>query len=835
MQRLEARPTEHTGVPADAAGLDIRRYLRLLDHRKWWLVGCITVAMVSAVAYNATQTPVYEGRATLLVETGGRSSQGAERDVLMQLTGMGRARTLGTQIEIVKSPTRIKSAARIVAARQIVVAALIPTEPAGSSQTKATGAGGLPPPWLPQEAADALRGDVLPALGDLQRAAGLSRVDLEKLVVNWGLNGSEGDSARYPPGIEEVRGPAEAAVPSGARQRLLEAIRRSLPAIADECRRLLVQCTVAGVRDTDVIGVTCRSTVPDLAASYADAICQEYEWRNLLSNRESAKKGAAWVEEQAGKARAELDEQGQALRNLLKESGLASVPEAATTLTARVSSLTDAVSTAQAAVRADEAGVATLRKQLTAQQQAVVASTTTQSTTTAADLRSRLVAAQEQRASLLEKVTEKHPGVSELDARINELERQLADELGRTVQGETRVTNPLGQELLSQVTQSQVKLISDQAHLAAMEGTLARAQGELARIPDVEQKLAQRQREMEIAEKSYLALLDTLQSLNLAQATEAAGASVLDHATVQRQPVAPNKRLNLIMALLLGVIGGLALAVVVDHLDNTIKDPEELERDYGLSILGVIPKVRSPHSATIDASDGEAASAEPYRTLRSNLRFAATDGPVTCVLVTSPGPGEGKTTTAINLAATCGEMGEGVVLADTDLRRPAIAANLGLPNETGVTSCVVGEQPIAAVLQETRYPGMRTITSGPTPPNALQILESAQMTAMVAELRKLASLVVFDSPPAVLFADAQALASLVDGVVLVIEIGVTRRPVLVRALEALNRTGTRCLGVVINKAVAGRGGYGYYYYGYYYRRYGYYHDYYDSSKPKSEV
>jgi capsular exopolysaccharide synthesis family protein len=148
----------------------------------------------------------------------------------------------------------------------------------------------------------------------------------------------------------------------------------------------------------------------------------------------------------------------------------------------------------------------------------------------------------------------------------------------------------------------------------------------------------------------------------------------------------------------------------------------------------------------------------------------------------------------------------------------------------------VGEQPLEAVLQTAKQGGVQVLTSGPTPPNALQIIESEAMRAMVAELRKRAGLVVLDSPPVALLADAQALASLADGVVLVIELGKTRRPVLTRALDSLSRTGTRCLGVVINKAVAGKGGYGYYYYygHYYHYGYGYYRDYgSDKGKGKS--
>ena len=835
MGRLETRPSVPTPEPHEEGGLDVRRYLRLFDQRKWWLVASLSLAIVGALAYNAAQTPIYESRATLLVETGGRSSRADEGDVLQTLTGMGRARTLGTQIEIVKSRTRVDGAARIVAAQEIVAAAL-----SGAPTVEDAGQKGAPvrplPDWVGPETAEGVQTNLLPRIQELQRNAGLLRVDLEKLLIA----ASRDSLSDYPPGVQDLRaelhGTEEKPDPSATEvDRLAAAAQEWLPAVAGDCRQQLAACSVQGVRDTDVIAVTCRSVEPTVAAAYADAVCLEHEWRTLLSNREAAKRGAAWVQGQTDEAREVLDGQGEKLRQLLNESGLVSVPDAARVLTERANTLADQVSASQAAVQADTAELAALRGQLSSQQKAVVASRTTQLAAAAGEVQNRLTEAQEQRASLLEKVTEKHPSVAEIDARIGELERQLAEELTRRVDSETRVTNPLGQALLDRTTQSQVKLISDEAQLAALEGALARARTELARVPDVEKELVQLQRETQIAEKNYLALLDTLQSLTLAQVTEVAGASILDRAAVSSAPVTPNKRLNLIMAVLLGLIGGVALALLIDHLDNTLKDPEELERAFGLAVLGVIPRARTAETSVVDASDPEASSAEPYRSLRSNLRFAATDGSLGCVLVTSPGPGEGKTTTAINLAITCAEMGEGVVLVDTDLRRPTIATKLSLPNETGLTNCVVGEQPLEAMLQTAKQGGVQVLTSGPTPPNALQIIESEAMRAMIAELRKRAGLVVLDSPPVALLADAQALASLADGVVLVIELGKTRRPVLTRALDSLSRTGTRCLGVVINKAVAGKGGYGYYYYYGHYYHYGYgYYRVYGSDKGKGK-
>ncbi len=228
-----------------------------------------------------------------------------------------------------------------------------------------------------------------------------------------------------------------------------------------------------------------------------------------------------------------------------------------------------------------------------------------------------------------------------------------------------------------------------------------------------------------------------------------------------------------------------------------------------------MPHLRNRNSGTLIVHhDPRSPASEAFRTLRTNLEFVSPDRPVRSLLVTSPGPSEGKSTVAANLAISLAQAGKQVVLVDADMRKPVQHDVFSLPNGTGLTTALVrGIMP--DILQETPVPGLRVITSGPIPPNPAELLGSSMMGALAGTLASEADFVIYDVPPVVAVTDALVLAPRLDGVLLTIRLGVTSRDAARRAKQLL--AGSRChlLGVVLNHVKPGRG-YGYYYYYYYY-------------------
>jgi non-specific protein-tyrosine kinase len=242
----------------------------------------------------------------------------------------------------------------------------------------------------------------------------------------------------------------------------------------------------------------------------------------------------------------------------------------------------------------------------------------------------------------------------------------------------------------------------------------------------------------------------------------------------------------------------------------------------GLTTLGAVPQLEDPQTAgPVALTGGQSAAAEAYRILRTNLQFTAVERPLRTLLITSPAPTEGKSLTTANLAVALAQAGRRTVIVDADLHRPRQHRLFGLRNNVGLTSGLLeGRSSLDGLLQDTTVPGLRVLTSGPLPPNAAELLGSARMKELLAQLSAEADFLVLDSPPATALSDAAILSTQCDGVLLVLGSGSTRREVARRALEALRRVNTRIIGALLNRMpLRGGGSYYYYYYYYYYGHY----------------
>jgi capsular exopolysaccharide synthesis family protein len=198
-------------------------------------------------------------------------------------------------------------------------------------------------------------------------------------------------------------------------------------------------------------------------------------------------------------------------------------------------------------------------------------------------------------------------------------------------------------------------------------------------------------------------------------------------------------------------------------------------------------------------SNPRSVAAEAYRTLRTNLQFSGVDRPIQTVLVTSAGPGDGKTTVVANLGVALAESGKRVILVDCDLRRPGLHQVFGQSLALGLTNAIVEGLP-ELPLHATAVPGLQVLTAGDTPPNPAEFIASERLAALLSRLKEWADVVVLDSPPVSIVADAAVLAPSMDGVILVVRAGGTKRELAQRAKQQLESVGARVLGAVLNDA-----------------------------------
>lgn len=370
---------------------------------------------------------------------------------------------------------------------------------------------------------------------------------------------------------------------------------------------------------------------------------------------------------------------------------------------------------------------------------------------------------------------------------------------------------------------SVLKQVADQLHLNLTPGELAGkvsaavnadtviidivAQDNNARVA---QQIAQAEAELL---KTYIPEVET----PTGKATSPVKATIIDDAGFNPKPISPRTSLNLTVAGILGLLIGLTVAVLRDLLDNTIKTPKDIEATTDAAVMAHIaydPSMsKTPLLTDINSHDPRN---EGFRLLRTNLQFLNLENPPRSFVITSAVPGEGKTSTATNLAIALAQTGKRVLLVDGDLRRPQDARVLGLESSVGLTTVLVNRSELVDAIQHHDPSGIDFLASGPIPPNPTEILQVQPTRDLFDKLRDLYDVVVVDAPPLLPVADAALLATHCDGAILVIRHGRTTKEQLTQATGRLEQVGARLFGLLVNMTPRrSRSGYSYGYgYGY---------------------
>ena len=290
-------------------------------------------------------------------------------------------------------------------------------------------------------------------------------------------------------------------------------------------------------------------------------------------------------------------------------------------------------------------------------------------------------------------------------------------------------------------------------------------------------------------------------------------ATVVSDAVAPVGASSPDRTLWLVLGGVVGLAAGTALAALRLRADHSVRTPAELEEITGAPVLGAIAYDRAAADTPLITSLGtHHPRFEAVRILRTNLQFVDIDRDHKVITVTSSVPGEGKSTTACNVAIALAQTGVRVALVEGDLRRPKVAEYLGLERSVGLTTVLVGRVTLEAALQQARTPGLDVLTSGALPPNPSEIIQTTAMSNLVAELRQSYDVILIDAPPLLPVTDASLLASISDGALLVVRHGETGREEVASAVSRLNAVGGRVLGTVLSMAPVKellRSGYGY--------------------------
>ena len=328
------------------------------------------------------------------------------------------------------------------------------------------------------------------------------------------------------------------------------------------------------------------------------------------------------------------------------------------------------------------------------------------------------------------------------------------------------------------------------------------------------QRLAQVQNTLSLYQEIYINLLQSLETVRFSHLQNTQSINQVQVALIPEFPIRPQPLTSALLAGVVGLMLAAGVIFLIEYLDDTLKSPEDVESALGIPLIGYIAEMQSngKEEAKVYVSrQPRSPVSEAFRSLRTNLEFAAVDRPVRTILVTGAEEGDGKTTIACNLAAIFAQGGKRVLLLDCDLRRPRIHRFMGFQNRVGLTDLFRDNLSVDAVTHQWKDANSKTlfvITTGSLPPNPAELLGSNKMDHILAAISSQVDVVVIDSPPS-LVSDAQILAAKVDCVLLVMQPGKTHIGAARATREQLDRAGARIVGAVYNRIPRSRG----YYYG----------------------
>lgn len=589
------------------------------------------------------------------------------------------------------------------------------------------------------------------------------------------------------------------------------------PKYSNVIDNFLRRLEVNPVRRSQLVEYSFASYDPVLSARVADSLASSYIDMNLEAKWDATQKASEWLSQQLVGLKAKLEKSEEDLQQYAKANSILFLDEKQSMNAKKLEQLQAEATKAQADRIKKESLYNQVRQGNFTSVPGIMENRLYQ------DLTLKLSQLQQDYSELTSTFTPEYPRVKRLKNEIDEVNAALE-----------RQRNAFAQRVADDY-----KAALNRSRL--LDQAIAKQTREFNAIAEKSIQYNILKREADTNKQLYDGLLQRLKEASVSAGLRASNVRVVDPAEVPQKPFKPRKLVNLALSLVLGLSLGVGLAFLQEHLDNTLKTPDDVQRFLRIPTLGVIPvsdprgrsrlpygygyKSRRSLPQTAAPANGQAEVAltnaveeekpdlsEAYRSLRTSVLLSTSGRPPRVILVTSGNPGEGKTTTAVNLAVALVQLGGKVLVVDSDMRRPRVGQMLKLPmGPRGLSTYLTGQLPLGEAATATSIENLYAVTCGPIPPNPAELLSSEMMGRFLAEAAQEYKYVLLDSPPVLHVSDARILAAQVEAVMLVVHGGVTPRETVRHALDHLRQINSNIIGVVLNNVDFNIAGYDYYY------------------------